>query len=61
MTSAPGEWRSGGLAREVGIFLLGEAVSLMRSSLAESIHPVGWPTLSETMKRTLELKVPISV
>ena len=40
---------------EVRIFLLGEAVSLMRSSLAESIHPVGWPTL------TLELKVPISV
>src|SRR5215467_4499356 len=28
---------------EVQIFLLGEAVSLMRKSVAEAVVPVGWP------------------
>jgi predicted peroxiredoxin len=46
---------------EVQIFLLGEAVSLMRSSLAAAIVPVGWPPLAETLARTVELSTPIHV
>ena len=46
---------------EVQIFLLGEAVSLMRVSLMEAIVPVGWPPLSQTFARTLELGIPIHV
>src|SRR5580704_3485792 len=32
---------------EVQIFLLGEAVVLMRKVVAESVTPVGWPKVSE--------------
>jgi predicted peroxiredoxin len=46
---------------EVQIFLLGEAVSLMRSTLAAAIVPVGWPPLAEVLARTKELQVPIHI
>jgi predicted peroxiredoxin len=46
---------------QVDVFLLGEAVSLMRSSLADAIVPVGWPPLREALARTIELKVRIHV
>jgi predicted peroxiredoxin len=46
---------------EVQIFLLGEAVGLMRSSLAEAVVPVGWPPLAETLKKTNELGINIHV
>jgi len=46
---------------EVDIFLLGEAVSLMRTSLADAIVPVGWPPLREVLARTIELGVKIHV
>jgi uncharacterized protein involved in oxidation of intracellular sulfur len=46
---------------EVQIFLLGEAVSLMRTSLADAIVPVGWPPLSETFAKTVALGVRIHV
>jgi predicted peroxiredoxin len=46
---------------EVQIFLLGEAVGLMRSCLAEAIVPVGWPPLAETLTKTSELGIPIHV
>ncbi len=36
---------------EVQIFLLGEAVSLMRKTLANSVTPVGWPALGETLDK----------
>ena len=45
----------------VQIFLLGEAVTLMRSAVAASIVPVGWAPLSEAMAKALEHKVPIHV
>jgi hypothetical protein len=45
----------------VQIFLLGEAVTLMRSVVAASIVPVGWPPLSEAMAKALEHKVPVHV
>jgi predicted peroxiredoxin len=35
----------------VQIFLLGEAVSVMRKPLATAIVPVGWPPLAETMEK----------
>ncbi len=46
---------------EVQIFLLGEAVSLMRTTLAEAMVPVGWPPLSDTLAKTIALGVPIHV
>jgi predicted peroxiredoxin len=46
---------------EVQIFLLGEAVSLMRSVVAGSVVPVGWPPLAEGLAKVVEHKVPIHV
>jgi predicted peroxiredoxin len=46
---------------DVQIFLLGEAVSLMRSPVANAIVPVGWPPLSETLEKTISLEIPIHV
>ena len=46
---------------DVQVFLLGEAVSLMRTSLAAVIVPVGWPPLAEVLARTVELGTPIHV
>jgi predicted peroxiredoxin len=44
---------------EVQIFLLGEAVSLMRKSVANAVVPVGWPPLGEALARVVEKKIPI--
>src|SRR5438132_5445355 len=44
---------------EVQIFLLGEAVSLMRASVAEAVVPVGWPPLAETLRKVGSRKIPI--
>lgn len=46
---------------EVQIFLLGEAVGLMRDCVADAVVPVGWPPLRETLARTIELAIPIHV
>jgi len=46
---------------EVQIFLLGEAVSLMRTPVANAIVPVGWPPLAETLEKTISLAIPIHV
>jgi predicted peroxiredoxin len=44
---------------EVQIFLLGEAVSLMRKSVSNSVVPVGWPPLSEALSKIAAKKIPI--
>ena len=44
---------------EVQIFLLGEAVSLMRKSVANAVVPVGWPPLSEALAKIAAKKIPI--
>jgi predicted peroxiredoxin len=44
---------------DVQIFLLGEAVTLMRKSVANSVVPVGWPPLSETLGKVVEKKIKI--
>jgi hypothetical protein len=36
---------------EVQIFLLGEAVTLMRRSVAEAVVPVGWPPVGELLAK----------
>jgi predicted peroxiredoxin len=46
---------------EVQIFLLGEAVSLMKNELIDSVTPVGWPPLSEIVPKTIVHRVPIHV
>ena len=40
---------------EVQIFLLGEAVSLMRTPVANAVVPVGWPPLAETLQAPVAL------
>jgi hypothetical protein len=42
-------------------FLLGEAVSIMRTVVANSLIPVGWPPLSEALAKVVEKKIPIHV
>ncbi len=44
---------------EVRIFLLGEAVGLMRMSEAEAVVPVGWPPLIEVLKEHVAAKTTI--
>jgi predicted peroxiredoxin len=44
---------------EVQIFLLAEATSLMRKSMVNSIMPVGWPPLSETLAKVVAKHIPI--
>lgn len=42
---------------EVRIFLLGEAVGLMRRSVAEAVTPVAWPRVSELLHRVSEREI----
>jgi predicted peroxiredoxin len=44
---------------DVQIFLLAEATSLMRKSMANAILPVGWPPLSETLEKVVARHIPI--
>jgi predicted peroxiredoxin len=43
------------------VFLLGEAVSLMRTPVANSVIPVGWPPVAEALVKVLEHKIPVHV
>ena len=43
----------------VQIFLLGEAVSLMRKSVAAAVVPVGWPPLEQTLTKIAERHIQI--
>jgi predicted peroxiredoxin len=47
--------------QQVQIFLLGEAVSLMKDELLNAVTPVGWPPLSEIMRKTIEYRVPLNI
>jgi len=44
---------------QVQVFLLGEAVGLMRRSVAEAVVPVGWPRVAELLAKVMERKIPI--
>ena len=43
----------------VQIFLLGEAVSLMRKSVAGAVVPVGWPPLEQSLTKVVERHIQI--
>ena|SRR5438105_12650013 len=43
----------------IQIFLLGEAVSFMRKSVANAVVPVGWPPLAEVLSQLVAKKIPI--
>ena len=43
----------------VQIFLLGEATSLMRASVAHAVVPVGWPPLFEALTKATANKIQI--
>src|ERR1700749_3638471 len=44
---------------EVQIYLLGEAVVLLRKVVAEAVTPVGWPKVSETLDKVAARHIPI--
>jgi predicted peroxiredoxin len=46
---------------EVQIFLLGEAVSLLRAPVANAVVPVGCPPLAEALAQTVAHRVAIHV
>lgn len=43
------------------IALIGEATYLMKSEIADQIHGVGWPALSELLPQLIAHEVPIFV
>ena len=49
------------VGHEVQIFLLGEAVNLMRNETMNSVTPVGWPPLSKIMQETIGYKIPLNI
>ena len=46
---------------EAQIFLLGEAVGLMRTCASDAVVPVGWPPLKETLAGVIARGVRIHV
>ena len=44
---------------QVQIFLLAEATAILRRSMVNSIMPVGWPPLSETLAKVMAKQIPI--
>ena len=46
---------------QVQIFLLGEAVNMIKNELIQAVTPVGWPPLSEIIHKTIEYKIPINI
>jgi predicted peroxiredoxin len=44
---------------DVQIFLLAEATTLMRKSMATQIMPVGWPPLLETLEKVVAKHIPV--
>src|SRR5262250_1721702 len=44
---------------EVQIFLTAEATYLMRKATVDSVKPVGWPPLTETMEKIVSKHIPV--
>jgi predicted peroxiredoxin len=49
------------MGHDVRIELAGDATVLMRTAVAESITPVGWPPFKEALAKVIEHKIPIFV
>ena len=50
-----------GAGHGVRIELAGDATVLVRTPVANSVTPVGWPPFREALARVVELKIPIFV
>lgn len=50
-----------GANKEVEIALLGEAAFVASKKIADSIHGVGFPPLSELIEKVVQAKVPVYV
>jgi predicted peroxiredoxin len=46
---------------EVQIFLLGEAVYLLKDQVANAVVPVGWPPLKDILPITIAHQIPLHV
>lgn len=46
---------------EAEIFLMGEAVYLMKSEVAGACNPVGWPNIGEILQEVTDNGVPVYV
>jgi predicted peroxiredoxin len=46
---------------EVHVFLLGEAVNLMKDEMIASVTPVGWPPLLEIIPKTIAHRIPLNI
>ena len=46
---------------EVRIFLLGEAVNLIKDEMIASVTPVGWPPLSEIIPKAIAQQIPLNI
>jgi predicted peroxiredoxin len=59
----PFQWANA--AAEAGyqaeIYMFGDAVVLMKNTVANSIVPIGWPPLKEILATTIRNKIPIYV
>ena len=44
---------------DVQIFLTGEATYLMRKVTVDTVKPIGWPPLTETMQKIVAKAVPV--
>jgi predicted peroxiredoxin len=47
--------------QQTGIVLLGDAVVLMNSAVADNVQGVGFPPLKEAMAKVIAAKVPIYI
>jgi predicted peroxiredoxin len=52
-------WGSDDPTKAAFPFLHGDAVSLMRKSVANAVVPVGWPPLAEVLSKLVAKKIPI--
>lgn len=50
MLSAKGTLDAG---HEAEVFLMGEAVYLMKDEIADACHPVGWPNVGEVIRELI--------
>jgi|SRR5579859_7277938 len=44
---------------DVQIFLTHDAAYLMREATVDTIKPIGWPPLSETMAKVVDKRIPV--
>lgn len=58
LLGAKGALESG---HDAELFLMGEAVYLMKGEIADACHPVGWPNVGEVLRELASQGVPVYV